>query len=308
MGLMLGFCGAWLFLCRREYRFPRALLLLPIGLAVSFGLNVLRIAGLMVIGDRGYPDVALYGFHSVAGWIAFNAAAVGLAYVSRRSTWLRREALHTEPSEGANPTAAYLLPLLAMLGVGLVTRAVSSGFETLYALRIVAGAALLWHFRAPLRRLDWRCGGWAVAAGVAVAAVWFGAAHFLTASSPMPSPLRSMAEPARILWIAARVVGSVIVVPIAEELAYRGFLMRRLAAVEFESLPFRSVGTSAVVISAIAFGAVHGALWLPGIVAGAVYGMLPVRSGRFGDAVIAHAMTNALVTVGVLAAGEWQLW
>jgi len=49
-------------------------------------LNALRIAILMLIGNAGFPDVAAYGFHSQAGWIAFNSVACGLAFLSRRGS------------------------------------------------------------------------------------------------------------------------------------------------------------------------------------------------------------------------------
>jgi exosortase/archaeosortase family protein len=95
MGLMLAFCIAWLLYFRRDYIFPRALLLIPVGLASIFALNILRIAVLVLIGHAGFPGVAAYGFHSQAGWIAFNAAACTLVYLSRRSTWLNRSALRS---------------------------------------------------------------------------------------------------------------------------------------------------------------------------------------------------------------------
>jgi len=58
----------------------------------------------------------------------------------------------------------------------------------------------------------------------------------------------------------------------------------------------------------VVFGIVHGALWLPGIVAGLAYGLILIRRGRLGEAVAAHATTNALVVMAVLASGQWQLW
>ncbi len=87
---MLAFSSAWLLYFRHEYIFPRALLLIPASIAAIFALNVLRIAALMLIGDAGFPDVAVYGFHSQAGWIAFNAVACALVLFSRRSAWLNR--------------------------------------------------------------------------------------------------------------------------------------------------------------------------------------------------------------------------
>ncbi len=133
MGLMLAFTVAWLLYFRREYIFPRTLLLIPAGLAAMFALNVLRIATLMLIGYAGFPDVAAYGFHSQAGWIAFNSVACGLAFVSRRSSWFNHTAAKPHaPAATDNPTAAYLVPLLAILAAGTVSKAASSGLEILY--------------------------------------------------------------------------------------------------------------------------------------------------------------------------------
>ena len=116
MGLILAFLVVWLAYFRREYIFPRALLLIPAGLLAIFVLNIARIAALMVIGTVGFPEVAQYGFHSQAGWIAFNLVACGIALISRHSTWLNRRASATEHQAAiVNPTAAYLMPLLAIL-------------------------------------------------------------------------------------------------------------------------------------------------------------------------------------------------
>ena len=97
-------------------------------------------------------------------------------------------------------------------------------------------------------------------------------------------------------------------VPIAEELAYRGYLLRRLLTEDFESVPFGSVGWIPLLVTAVAFGVLHGALWLPGIAAGVGYGLVLTRTGRMGEAVAAHAASNLLLAAWVLTAGQRQLW
>ena len=96
-----------------------------------------------------------------------------------------------------------------------------------------------------------------------------------------------------------------VTVPLAEELAYRGFLMRRLQARDFDSLAYQRVGWFAVAASSVLFGAVHGALWLPGSVAGFAYGWIVKRQGRLGEAVAAHMTTNLLVAAAALGLGNW---
>ena len=95
---------------------------------------------------------------------------------------------------------------------------------------------------------------------------------------------------------------------IAEELAFRGFLLRRLISADFESVSLRAFTAISFVVSSVAFGLLHGDRWLAGAVAGAVYAGVLLWRGRIGDAVVAHGVSNALIAVWVLALGNWQLW
>lgn len=309
MGLILAFTAAWLVYFRREYIFPRALLLAPVGLAAMFALNVLRIAVLMLIGHAGFPDVAASGFHSQAGWIAFNSVACALVYFSRRSTWLNRAASNFDaPTATHNPTATHLMPLLAILAAGALSRAMSDGFESFYALRLVAGVSILTLYRRRLMALDWRWSWRGPFLGMMIFIFWIICAHFLLPAAALPGKLAAMPPAWRGIWVTSRVAAAVFIIPVAEELAYRGFLMRRLSSPDFESVPFRSVGWLPLTATAIVFGFAHGALWFPGIVAGMAFGLIVLRRGHLGEAVAAHCTTNALVAVSVLAAGDWQLW
>jgi exosortase E/protease (VPEID-CTERM system) len=309
VGLMLAFSGAWLFYFRREYIFPRALLLIPAGVAAIFSLNVLRIAALIMIGDAGFPDVAVYGFHSQAGWMAFIAVACGLVLLSRHSAWLNRTAATSATSEMTdNPTAAYLMPLLAILAAGALSRAMSGDFEFFYPLRLVAALAVLASYRHKLAAIDWRWSWRGPAVGAGIFGIWIVCAHFLLPAAAMPEKLAAMCPAWRASWIAGRAAAAIVTVPIAEELAYRGFLMRRLIDADFESVPFRSVGWLPLTVTAVIFGLAHGALWLPGIAAGMAFGLILVRRGSLGEAVAAHVTANALVAASVLGAGQWQLW
>ena len=87
-GLILAFGVVWLWFFRDECRFPRALLLIPAGVVLMYLLNAVRITGLILIGDAGATRIALGGFHSQAGWIAFNAVALAFSLAARRLPWL----------------------------------------------------------------------------------------------------------------------------------------------------------------------------------------------------------------------------
>jgi exosortase E/protease (VPEID-CTERM system) len=305
MSLILVFMIAWLWYFRKEYRFPRALLLIPFGVALMFGLNAVRIAALVLIGNAGYYEVAEYGFHSQAGWIAFNAVAVGMAFWTRRSRWLNRSEELLQADQSDNPTSVFLMPLLTILAAGMLSHALSGKFEWFYPLRLFACLAVIVIFRHRLAALDWRWSWRGPLLGLGVFLIWIIGVHFLAPDQGMPEPLAAASPWLRWSWIVCRVAGSVLTVPLAEELAYRGFLMRRLQSRDFDSLAYERVGWFAIAASAVLFGAAHGALWLPGCVAGFAYGWIVRRQGRLGEAVTAHMMTNFLVAAVALGSGNW---
>jgi CAAX prenyl protease-like protein len=159
-------------------------------------------------------------------------------------------------------------------------------------------------------RLDWRFGGFSVLAGCAVFGIWLGL-DLMSGTHPqnaIAAGLALLSSPERISWLVIRTLAAVITVPIAEELAFRGFLIRRLSSADFETLNPRHYTYISVLVSSVTFGLLHGDRWLAGTVAGLIYAVAFLRRGRIGDAVVAHATTNALLAAWVLLAGKWALW
>jgi CAAX prenyl protease-like protein len=130
---------------------------------------------------------------------------------------------------------------------------------------------------------------------------------FSEAGSPaIPKVLEEMPFGLAAAWVIFRVLGSVITVPLAEELAFRGYALRRLVSPDFDKIPLRFTWLS-FLLSSILFGALHGR-WLAGTVAGMFYAWAMYRRGKVGDAIPAHATTNALIAADVLILGNWGLW
>ncbi len=313
IGLILAFTTGWLWFFRREWRFPRALILIPMGIAAIWFFNAVRVAGLVMIGVAGAPGIAIQGFHSHAGWIAFNVVALGTCLAARRISWLTTagssDSIAVPEHSQPNPIAPYLMPLVAILAAAMLAGAASNGFEWLYVLRVAAAAAALWYFRDTYRALDWRVGWPALALGALVFLIWIGLEPLAgSAHAGQPQALAHASALVRIPWLAFRILGAVITVPIAEELAFRGFLLRRLVSADFESVSWRTFAWVPFLISSIAFGLLHGDRWLAGTIAGMIYAFAMLRRGRIGEAAAAHAVTNALLAIFVLVTGNWQLW
>jgi len=310
VGLMLAFATMWLVVFRRECRFPQSLALVPAAIAASFFLNSVRIAALILIGNAGARQIAIGGFHSQAGWILFNVVAVGFCILVRNAQWFTKRPREAVPTGVENPSAPYLIPFLAILAAGMIAGAMSGGFEWLYPLRLIAGGAALWFYRQRYRGLNWSFSWVAPLAGMAVCATWVVVNGFADGNSKGGMPVTLIYSPslARLTWIGFRLVAAVITVPIAEELAFRGFLLRRLLSADFEAVLFGRVTFFAVIVSSVIFGILHGGHWIAGTVAGIVFALLVKRRGRIGDAVVAHATANGLLAAYVLLSGNWHLW
>lgn len=94
-----------------------------------------------------------------------------------------------------------------------------------------------------------------------------------------------------VLLVAVVVVGA----PVAEELFFRGLLLRALAG--------RIGAPWAVLVSAVAFGLAHfEPLQLPVLVLfGVILGILATRTGRLGPCICAHAAFNAVAVYSLLS-------
>ena len=325
LALVSVFMLVWFVVARSELRIRRALLLVPLALSLVWLFNLVRIVALIAIGDAGYPDAAFNGFHSVAGWVAFNVVSLGFLLVAQRVTWFRRAPtsvpLDVEPGRFLGPAvsrnipAIYLSPFVAITAASLISQAGSGGFERLYALRFGAALVLFYVFRNEYRKIDWRFGVLGPVVGLAVAAMWIGL-HAVTARWSLPGlggdtikeSLEAWSPGERIVWIFFRILAAVVTVPIAEELAFRGFLARRIMDADVETVPYSRLSTLSIAISSVAFGLMHGRMWAPGILAGVAFALVARVRGRLGESVAAHASANLTISVLVLLRGDYTLW
>lgn len=109
------------------------------------------------------------------------------------------------------------------------------------------------------------------------------------------------------LLAAMRLLGAAAVVPLMEELFWRSFLMRYLVDSRFNEVRLGTFTPLSFGATVVLFGVEHD-LWLAGMVAGAAYNLLLCRTGRLWPCIWAHAVTNLLLGIHVLATGEWHWW
>jgi len=270
-------------------------------------VNAVRIAVLIWIGTYS-PKLAIGGFHSQAGWLGFSAVALGLVWLSHRLRLFSVSPV-VRSSAGTDPTAAYLAPLLAGVAVQMVTIAFVPAPDAWYPLRAGVAAVLLawfWRHYEGFGTGAWMGSLFGVAVGVGVFAMWVGLSQVMTGGNGLDprSIVADWPSWAANLWLAAWLVGFVIVTPLAEEIAFRGYLMRRIIAVDFQTVPLSKFTWASFLVSSVVFGLLHGQ-WLAGTLAGMAYAGVVYRTGRLRDAVLAHAVTNGLLAASGFATGYW---
>jgi exosortase E/protease (VPEID-CTERM system) len=309
IGLFCTFFGAYLWLCRHDLRFPQALLLLPIGVLVLWCLNVVRLVALILLSNWS-ESFAVDGFHSVAGWFFFNAATLGLVIASRRLGLFAQNAPGRSRDAGSNPATPYLLPLILIIATAMITRVFSYHFDLLYPLRVVVGASALRFYKKTFS-FSWSPSWSAVALGLFAFAVWIivldRGNNAAAANAPIQISLNSLSAIGAASWILFRVIGAVLIEPIAEELAFRGYIIRKLVSDDFEAVAPGHFTWLSFLGSSILFGALH-AEWLAGTIAGMIFALAVYRRGSLSDAITAHSVANGMLTAYVLFTGRWFLW
>lgn len=309
ISLITIFLALYFWLFRKEIRFPQAFWLFPLGIIVIWLANAVRIALLIAIGSSFSPEIAQQGFHKQAGWIAFTLIAIGAIALSNRLRFFSVTKPDFRVVKAHKPLAAALLvPLLVLMAATMVTSAFSTGFDILYPLRVIAIAVMLFYFRKSYHSLGWKWTWQAPVIGIAVFIIWILLEPNADGSeAALPQGLAELTGGTAAFWLCFRVLGSVIAIPLAEELAFRGYLIRKLIAKDFERVPPGQFTWISFLLTSLLFGLLH-ERWLAGTLAGMGYALALYRRGQLGDAVIAHMTTNALIAIFVLTQARWSLW
>lgn len=131
---------------------------------------------------------------------------------------------------------------------------------------------------------------------------WFG-----QRSSVNPFELYDNALQRNAFW-GFRFTLLVLVVPVAEELFLRPFLMRMIDGDEWQTQKLSEIG-----MLGLASGTLYGVLTHPSeFVAAALWftmvTVVMVRTGKFWNCVVTHMITNLILGVYLVATGSWHLW
>lgn len=232
------------------------------------------------------------------------------------------------------PWLPYVAPMLVFLVLTSLESLLPKGedgdpapraFMAAYVSKIVLVTVTAWLCRSTWRDLGLRirgqhvrkagsaAGTWAasVLLGLLVYAAWVGL-HGRYPDIPLLGG-RSGFDPAgldggwRILFLAARFYGLVLVVPLIEEIFWRSFLMRWISAADFTKLPVGTVTLKGAVVSTLLFALAHPE-WLPALLTGIAWTLLLMRTRSLAACWISHVVANLALGIHVMATGSWWFW
>ena len=195
---------------------------------------------------------------------------------------------------------------MALVAASILASAFAPHDQWLYAVKVAAIGAALWWFRGAYIPLLSGASLSSVAIGLAVGALWIATDPGRGLETPLGAWLASLPVWLAAIWLGLRAFGSIALVPVAEELAFRGYLARALVSTRFESVGFGEFRLLAFIGSSLAFGLMH-QRWLAAFLAGAVYALLMYRTKRLSDPIAAHVASNAAIMVWAVAARQWSL-
>lgn len=227
-------------------------------------------------------------------WIAFVAPFAAFMLLTTAEQTVR------ERSDGPEP-------YLAMYGLKLA---------------VVAGL-MIWHRRS-YPGFAWRGIGVGAAAGAlgVVAWVWLCTAPWaedatrwvpdwlMSASRAGFDPYKEIEHSAvRMSALILRFAGLALVVPVMEELFWRGFLARWMVDQDFLRVPIGRFTAPAFAATTALFAAVHLRSELfAALTWGAAVNFVCIRTGNLWACVMMHAVTNLLLGAYIVRTGGWTMW
>lgn len=218
---------------------------------------------------------------------------------------------------------SYVVPFVRyLLGTSFAARVLSL-YPLLYTAVVALVGIITWLL---LRRRRIVVPHWRVAAAVVVGlvgiALWIGLSEWRLEEQIAPhlpgwlrpgkrsefNPFQELTQPlAAWSFIAARLIGLGVLVPVAEELFWRGFLLRWIISPDWQDVAVGKYQPTSFLLVTLLFTLAH-----PEWLAAACYCMLLngllYWKRDLWNCIVAHGASNLVLGVYILVTGSWWLW
>jgi CAAX protease family protein len=109
--------------------------------------------------------------------------------------------------------------------------------------------------------------------------------------------------------IVLRFLRLVVVVPLVEEIFWRGFLLRYFVNEKFYTVPVGTFSWLSFAVVTVGFGFAHSPPdRIAALITGALYNCVAYRTKSLASCVLAHAITNLLLGLWIMKTRQWGFW
>jgi CAAX protease family protein len=219
------------------------------------------------------------------------------------------------PLAPASAARDYWLPLVVFGVFTTLEQYVTHGwYPWVFLTKIVAVTAVLLRWRAGLREIRPTASvvlpAWIV--GVLIVVEWL----VIDAVVPYPhlgsrvgfDPIASIPDRARFTaFLAGRLYGLVILVPVIEEIFWRDFVLRYLTNQNFQSVPIGTFSQRSLWMMAIGSALTHSE-WVVALLAALFFAWVVRSTKSLFAAVVAHSVANGALAAYILVTRDWKYW
>ena len=224
---------------------------------------------------------------------------------------------------------AFFAPFIAFMGVMMISQMVSGVFDGrrywvfsnaqywMHPLQVLVCGGLLIRW---WRHYEWRLPArvvFTIFIGVLTLVLWVSPLAYLGEKFFGLDPRKSGFNPAFFgadgwpYWcnLGCRFFRLVIIVPLVEEIFWRGFLLRWLIDQDFLKVPFGTFQWKAFSIVALLFMLAHTPPdWPAALLTGALFNLVAIRTRSLSSCVLVHAVTNLGLGIYILQTGRTGFW
>ncbi|HEY2587428.1 MAG TPA: CAAX prenyl protease-related protein [Tepidisphaeraceae bacterium] len=214
---------------------------------------------------------------------------------------------------------AYVLPMAVFLAFTWAGGHWPGFYVASYVTKTLLTAFLLILFRRQYASIRWNYAWLGALLGVIGIVQWVCMERALLHAWPnyprLPTdvldPTKAFASRAGVWsFIAIRWAGASLVVPFMEELFWRDFLWRSVAAPA--NFTLAKIGEwdrgIPLLVVTLLFCSVHANQWMTAVVWGGMIGTLLVTTRSLGACIVMHGVTNFLLGAYVLWSHDWRFW
>jgi CAAX prenyl protease-like protein len=211
-----------------------------------------------------------------------------------------------------------MLLFLALLALNSLLKKIGGQFWLnsaeywVYPLQTVLCGALLFWFR---REYEWRRfvrAGFAMAVAVVVLVLWISPQAFFGFPPRIDGFNPGVFSDQPLLYwssVGMRFLRLVLVVPLVEEIFWRGFLLRYLIAEDFERVAFGTFSWLSFLVVTGLFMLSHSmADWPAAVLTGALFNLVAYRTKSLSSCVLTHALANLLLGLWIMKTHQWGFW